>query len=572
MSCVKSYTYPISASGGSGGFLGGLFFGGGHGGHTKYHISVNILGGDGRFKPVRLIADSVTGDSMIYWKEGNENVKYGSIEDLFLSYHDSVERDLFQVLSLENKNADKAKVAFKPISDVSYHGIKDVWKVTLRNGKTVEVTKDHSLMTAFNYKQEIKPRSFEDIKEKGAVISVDNYEFDLPKIPIDNNMLTFMGLWMADGSLDNLSSVRISTGGEQQILQWLENFSCLYNNGKSCLKYSQSRNGDVAIHRNGLALEIQQKFGNVDSYTKRVPEFIFTASNDQIAAFLKGYFSGDGSIHLCNNNPKNETFKYGAYYAVDCTSVNRKLLEDISVLLDRLGIKHNISTPFKQSKTGYKSDKLFYKLIIHAAPSVKKFVEKVGLIKKFEYKDRENYKRDKMLRPVSLRQIRSIEYIGKKPVYDIVEVKDTGKFVVNGICVSNTGNDITLLTKQTGSYLGFSPGIGTPLEVSGIRPGMVSHFEKIRTKIQLGDLQPIEAEIGFALEDGALQENLLGNKGILSSGRYEFHYDHDSLTILDRVNNCDMTTGQAMEKSRYSHINKNRDNDYWDYYFSRNFY
>lgn len=552
MSCIKSFTYHISDSG------GGLFFGLGtkpQQDNVKYYIDINILSPlTGDYKPVKVIADSVTGDSMLYWKEDNE-LKYGSMEELFINYHDSLQKDLFQVLTVENNSANTAKIVFKPISDVTYHGIKDVWKVIIRNGKSIKVTQDHSLIAADAYSKKMTAKSFNDIGIKGAVISVDDYNIDNKKIPIDNNMLTFMGLWMADGSYEKLgkkiSGIRISTGGEQNILNWLTKFSCNYNEGEPCLKYSQSRNGDVFIHRMSLGNQLLSEFGDVDSYTKRVPKFIFTASNEQIAAFLKGYFSGDGSIHICNNNPKCSNFKYGSYYAVDCTCINRQLLEDISILLDRLGIKHNISTPFKQSKTGYKSNQLFYKLIIHAAPSVKKFVEKIGLIKKFEYKDRESYKRDKKQRPVSLRQIRTVEYIGKEPVYDIVGVFDTSKFVINGICVSNTGNDITLITKASADYIGFHPSIGALLEVSGIREGMVSRFKKINTYIQLGNLRPVLTEVGFALDKDSLQENLLGNKGVLSSGHFQFIYSKNSLKIIDNVNCGGTTTSQYAEKSKY---------------------
>lgn len=138
--------------------------------------------------------------------------------------------------------------------------------------------------------------------------------------------------------------------------------------------------------------------------------------------------------------------------------------------------------------------------------------------------------------------------------------------------ISDTGNDVTLITNSSARYLGFHAGMGAPMVVSGIREGMVSHFEKVHTKIQLGDLTPVTVELAFALEPDGLQENLLGNKDILSSGNYEFRYDHDSVTIVDRVNTCDMSMSMAEAKSKYGNNNKVLDNAYWTTYFSRNFY
>lgn len=122
--------------------------------------------------------------------------------------------------------------------------------------------------------------------------------------------------------------------------------------------------------------------------------------------------------------------------------------------------------------------------------------------------------------------------------------------------IADTGNDITLLTKATADYLGFNPNFGSLLEVSGIREGMVSRFRKIQTHIQLGDLNPVLAEIGFALDRDSLQENLLGNKGILGSGHYKFIYDKDSLTVVDNVNTCDSTTSMYAEKNKYSYYTR----------------
>lgn len=525
----------------------------------KKEVIVKVGNSQGQLVPIRMIMDSITGESKMYWKIGEE-LKYGTMEDLFCSYIASNEKEKYRVLSVKTKkntrnkrklrfSANNIEPYFAPIKDVVYHGIKPVWKVTLRNGKTIEVTEDHGIFhnPKGTYQTELVSAPLNELK---SVVSIDNYGFEGKKIPIENDMLTFMGLWMADGNYGRnykrqVNGVYISTGDEPQVIQWLENFSIHLNvnGGGSCLKYVSK--GDVAIHRTEFGNLLHSFFGDVDSYTKRVPKELFVATNEQIAAFLKGYFTGDGSVHICNDNPNRENFKYGSYYCVDCSSVNREMLEDIGILLDRLGIKFNITEGYKTSPNGsFKSDRLQYKLIIHAAPSVKKFVEKVGLIKKFQYKDRDSYQRDKKLRPVSLRYIRKIEFIGPKPVYDI-SVDETEAFIANGILCHNSGNDISILTAQTAKQLGlYNPNVGETISISGIAGGG-QEFKMFPNWIQFGNMKPIQVKMGFALRDESLPVNLVGNKDILDSGHYTLIMDEDSIALHEKmpIGNIDMRYG-----------------------------
>ena len=64
--------------------------------------------------------------------------------------------------------------------------------------------------------------------------------------------------------------------------------------------------------------------------TKRVPQCIFNASDDIVAAYLRGYFSGDGSAD-------------SSALKVYATTVSRELKEDLIALLTRLGIVCNVT-------------------------------------------------------------------------------------------------------------------------------------------------------------------------------------------------------------------------------------
>ncbi|ERH02905.1 MAG: archaeal DNA polymerase II, large subunit, partial [Halonotius sp. J07HN6] len=65
--------------------------------------------------------------------------------------------------------------------------------------------------------------------------------------------------------------------------------------------------------------------------TKRVPQCVFNAPKPIIAAYLRGYFSGDGSADARS-------------LKVHATTVSRELKEDLLALLSRLGIMARITT------------------------------------------------------------------------------------------------------------------------------------------------------------------------------------------------------------------------------------
>ncbi|MCX6768482.1 MAG: hypothetical protein NTY83_01405, partial [Candidatus Micrarchaeota archaeon] len=73
---------------------------------------------------------------------------------------------------------------------------------------------------------------------------------------------------------------------------------------------------------------------------KRLPSFVLSLPESKIKAFLRGFFTGDGSSTL------------GSTLEVNATSVNKHMLDQISFLLHRLGIIHsfNESERFIKSK------------------------------------------------------------------------------------------------------------------------------------------------------------------------------------------------------------------------------
>lgn len=144
---------------------------------------------------------------------------------------------------------------------------------------------------------------------------------------ITNAFLTFCGLWVGDGSYDryNKNSVIVSNSDEEcrelikKIANYLgSNYSIMNDKGVS-----------LRIHSTVFYKFMKNALGFTGhSATKKIPEFIFNLSNEQIKHFIKGYFSADGTVKKCE---------------VSCASQSYTLLEDLQTMFLRLGIISRIN-------------------------------------------------------------------------------------------------------------------------------------------------------------------------------------------------------------------------------------
>jgi len=105
-------------------------------------------------------------------------------------------------------------------------------------------------------------------------------------------------------------------------------------------------------------------------------------------------------------------------------------LEDVSILLDRLGIKHNITSGYSRGLVwGKYQQRLQYKIVINHGMAVNRFMGLIGFVQERPFKRRTRFT-DKRYCDISIRGIRTIQYIGEKPVYDISVESEA--FVANG--------------------------------------------------------------------------------------------------------------------------------------------
>ncbi len=193
-----------------------------------------------------------------------------------------------------------------------------------------------------------------------------------PNITVDEDFLSLLGFYLAEGFIkknqNNCHQVSITATKEwtRRILK--EKINAVFG-----LRPSISGNHVTICSRFVYELFEELKIGK-DAKTKRVPNFVYSLPGDKISAFLRGYFTGDGSCSLQST------------LEVNLTSVNKWLVDGVSFLLMFSGIKHSIYEEERSVKSDlilkfYGKPKLIhsYKIRIYGSEAGK-FIESIGFL------------------------------------------------------------------------------------------------------------------------------------------------------------------------------------------------
>ena len=116
----------------------------------------------------------------------------------------------------------------------------------------------------------------------------------------------------------------------------------------------------------------------------------------------------------------------------------------------------------------------------------------------------------------------------RKPEHDIIIYnKETGQ-PVHVPALSDQGNDITLLTEDWASRLGYPDykQTGQPLGVTGVGGDALKNFYLVKAKTQIGTLQPFTSMIAF----GPTPKNLIGRETVL--GKFYVLYGPENVAYI----------------------------------------
>jgi ribonucleoside-diphosphate reductase alpha chain len=181
-------------------------------------------------------------------------------------------------------------------------------------------------------------------------------------------------------------------------------------------------------------------------YEKAVPESILTAPQHATASFLRGLFDADGTVSPALGR-----------VVVSFSSISRRLIEQVQLLLLQFGIFSSVTTNSAERKNAtssglayvtkagerrvYKSVHDIYTLCISGYPSLERFTKHIGteLPRKRQAMKALLAQRKMALRDVAneTRVATVIDEGVSEPVYDLT-VLDTKSFIASGLIASNS--------------------------------------------------------------------------------------------------------------------------------------
>ncbi len=209
------------------------------------------------------------------------------------------------------------------------------------------------------------------------------------KIVLDKDFGFLIGAYLAEGSLSK-TQICISNNDESyrnNIIKFCEKYSIGYHitrEDKENIRMATCDKYEIRLHSTMLAEVFLSICGKL-SHNKFVPSFAFNSDIEFIKGLLDGYFSGDGTVYC------NKSTNY-----ISATSVSKKLLEGVSLLLTRFGILTKLTTNklVKTNNLGTKNPKQSYTISIRNK-NIHKFYDNVKLTitsKQEKIKKLSNYK------------------------------------------------------------------------------------------------------------------------------------------------------------------------------------
>ncbi len=238
----------------------------------------------------------------------------------------------------------------KNAADYLKKAVKKLGKEKVAN--SIGYTKVSYLETVIRRNVGVRVKLFLDLMKKAGIVFNENEILigagnkRLPGIiNIDEELATFIGLWIAEGSYNRKDTVRISTSyKESQKIADL----CRRLFGHVTI-YKKGNGTDIYIGSRPLYVFFRHVLGLEDgAEKKKVPEIAFTFGKDNVNALLRGYFSGDGSFYKNKHNVG----------MVEASTVSKQLANDMLYMLLYSGI---VGTAYEKKEwTGNVSTRIMF--------------------------------------------------------------------------------------------------------------------------------------------------------------------------------------------------------------------
>ncbi len=292
-------------------------------------------------------------------------------EERYFSYYklSEIEGKEGEIISLN----DEGKLIRNKFMNVRKTGQKRLYKLVTKTGRELIVSENHPLLTI--------TRDGPEWKKLGE-LNCTNYICLSNKIPLEKcikcneNEIKILGHLIAEGKLgDKAGSPKyyqdkyvnpLIRKDYEESLKSLFPDGTIRNNHKTEVTIVFNDKDTRFGTTNKLRLLIKKHgLDGKRSNEKFVPKIIFNLNKEGIALFLSRLFSGDGCIYSRRNGQ----------IVIEYSSISKRLIQDVSILLQRFGIQHTVnSKKFRENK------EYCWRIFISNHNNLKKFIEKIGFI------------------------------------------------------------------------------------------------------------------------------------------------------------------------------------------------
>lgn len=272
---------------------------------------------------------------------------------------------------------DKGEIAFSKFNNVRKTGIKKIYSIKTKTGREILASTNHPFLTITE--RGIEWKKLEELTDKNYICLPNKISMD-KNLFLEDEKIKILAHLISEGKLgdkagspkyyqDKYLNSKIRKDYEDALKKLFPEGEIRNNHKTEVTIVFKNMNTKFGT-TNKLRLFIRE-FGldGKKSKDKFVPKIIFNLNEEKIALFLRVLFSGDGSIYSRKTKNKNEEF------IVEYSSISKRLIDDVSLLLNQVGIVHTITSKKFRDNLYY-----CYRITISNQNQVKKFIDLVGFI------------------------------------------------------------------------------------------------------------------------------------------------------------------------------------------------
>lgn len=366
-----------------------------------------------------------------------------------------------QPFNVRSMDAETQTLTNSNTTGVVEVGEGELFEIVTNSGRRTKVFSEHMFFsrnyTGSDTKGRYRGTEWKRVKDMsvGDYIAVSTAPVTFNGTTIPNNELKLVGYMLGDGNISDqwkCSFYASIKEVEEDYCYILRSFGIepkypKYGNedrpDRNCVMIDSSLTPWESRKMGGNPVtNVLRKYGlqGKNAYSKCIPKEFFDLNKECIVTFLSALFATDGWVCMLNNKIPQ----------IGYCSVNRGMVEDIQLLLSKIGIYSRIDSKKTGSKLG-----IAYQLTINSEIDFLKFCDTINIVGKHDKqdsicnfirttRDTNRSSRGKVLdTDIRFERIKEINSIGDHKYYDLT-VDTYANYVSDGFIDHNSGKDFLI--------------------------------------------------------------------------------------------------------------------------------